>query len=121
MPEQQFKGTKVDERFSSLILLEWFREKDEKGLRKNERSGIVFGCMMVQCGRQVVLLLWLFLILTFLVHYCHGSRTTRVFRFHPKSHYTGQFLGFLPRHFPIPASVPSRKHNDLGLQTWRSP
>ncbi|KAB2008661.1 hypothetical protein ERO13_D10G105766v2 [Gossypium hirsutum] len=77
--------------------------------------------MMVQCGRQVVLLLWLFLILTFLVHYCHGSRTTKVFRFHPKSHYTGQFLGFLPRHFPIPASVPSRKHNDLGLQTWRSP
>ncbi|MBA0628384.1 hypothetical protein Godav_023123 [Gossypium davidsonii] len=96
-------------------LIEWSK------VVKKDSGDTTKQCMMVQCRRQVVLLLWLFLILTFLVHYCHGSRTTKVFRFHQKSHYTGQFLGFLPRHFPIPASVPSRKHNDLGLQTWRSP
>ncbi|KAH1079918.1 hypothetical protein J1N35_019679 [Gossypium stocksii] len=39
----------------------------------------------------------------------------------PKPQYKGHFLGFLPRRFPIPASGPSRKHNDLGLQSWRSP
>ncbi|XVE83311.1 hypothetical protein DITRI_Ditri16bG0078700 [Diplodiscus trichospermus] len=75
---------------------------------------------MVQCGRQLVLLLWLFLTFTFIVH-CHGSRATSVFRIKPKSQYTGHFMGFLPRHLPIPASGPSRKHNDLGLQSWRSP
>ncbi|XVF58728.1 hypothetical protein PTKIN_Ptkin07bG0090200 [Pterospermum kingtungense] len=77
--------------------------------------------MMVQFGRQLVLLLWLFLIFTFLVYHCHCSRTTNVFKINPKSQYTGHFLGFLPRHLPIPASGPSRKHNNLGLQNWRSP
>ncbi|KAK8519294.1 hypothetical protein V6N12_025335 [Hibiscus sabdariffa] len=76
---------------------------------------------MVQCGRQLVRLLWLFLIFSFLVCFCRGSRSTKGFRIHPKSQYTGHFLGFLPRHFPVPASVPSRKHNELGLQTWISP
>ncbi|CAA7053055.1 unnamed protein product [Microthlaspi erraticum] len=33
----------------------------------------------------------------------------------------GHFLGFLPRHFPIPASAPSRKHNDIGIQALLSP
>ncbi|XWS29400.1 hypothetical protein CRYUN_Cryun24cG0026400 [Craigia yunnanensis] len=77
--------------------------------------------MMVQCRRQLVLLLWLFLMFTFIVCHCHGSRSTNVFKIKPKSQYTGHFLGFLPRHFPIPASGPSRKHNNLGLQSWRSP
>lgn len=77
---------------------------------------------MVQFGRQLVLLLWLFLMFTFIVQLCHGSRTTNVFKIKPKSQYsTGHFLGFLPRHLPIPASGPSRKHNNLGLQSWRSP
>ncbi|KAL4387024.1 hypothetical protein GQ457_09G011760 [Hibiscus cannabinus] len=76
---------------------------------------------MVQRTRQLLLLLWLFLISSLLLHYYHGSRTTKVFRIRPNSQYTGHFLGFLPRHFPIPASVPSRKHNDLGLQSWASP
>ncbi|KAL4291067.1 hypothetical protein GQ457_14G002890 [Hibiscus cannabinus] len=60
--------------------------------------------MMVQCGRQLVRLLWLFLIFSFLVCFCRGSRSTKAFRIHPKSQFTGHFLGFLPRHFPIPAS-----------------
>ncbi|GKV35453.1 hypothetical protein SLEP1_g43716 [Rubroshorea leprosula] len=79
--------------------------------------------MMMQCRRQVIiLLLWLFFFLTFIGgHFCHGSRTKNVFKIKPNSQYTGHFLGFLPRHFPIPASGPSRKHNDLGLQSWRSP
>ncbi|KAB2055812.1 hypothetical protein ERO13_A11G055800v2 [Gossypium hirsutum] len=77
---------------------------------------------MVQCRRQLVLLLWLLLIFTFLACHCHGSRlTTNVFKIKPKPQYKGHFLGFLPRRFPIPASGPSRKHNDLGLQSWRSP
>ncbi|XVF61875.1 hypothetical protein PTKIN_Ptkin08bG0169400 [Pterospermum kingtungense] len=79
--------------------------------------------MVVQCRRQLVLLLWLFLFFSFIVSHSHGSRTsTNVFKIKPKSHqYTGHFMGFLPRHLPIPASGPSRKHNDLGLQSWRSP
>uniref|UniRef100_A0A7N0V0U2 Uncharacterized protein n=1 Tax=Kalanchoe fedtschenkoi TaxID=63787 RepID=A0A7N0V0U2_KALFE len=32
----------------------------------------------------------------------------------------GHFMGFLPRGIPISASAPSRKHNDLGLQSWKS-
>ncbi|GMI68609.1 hypothetical protein HRI_000530200 [Hibiscus trionum] len=83
--------------------------------------------MMVDCRRQLVplLLLWLLLMLTFIVSHCHGSRTTaaadNVFKIKPKSPYVGHFVGFLPRHLPIPSSGPSRKHNDLGLQSWRSP
>uniref|UniRef100_A0A7N0T9G3 Uncharacterized protein n=1 Tax=Kalanchoe fedtschenkoi TaxID=63787 RepID=A0A7N0T9G3_KALFE len=29
------------------------------------------------------------------------------------------FMGFLPRGIPIPNSAPSRKHNSIGLQSWR--
>ncbi|KAJ0041325.1 hypothetical protein Pint_27193 [Pistacia integerrima] len=52
---------------------------------------------------------------------CHASRTTNLFNPKQNSKYTGHFLGFLPRHFPIPASGPSRKHNDIGIQNWKSP
>ncbi|KAK9038520.1 hypothetical protein V6N11_023382 [Hibiscus sabdariffa] len=82
--------------------------------------------MMVDCRRQLVplLLLWLLLMLTFNVSHCHGSRATatnNVFKIEPKSPYVGHFVGFLPRHLPIPSSGPSRKHNDIGLQSRRSP
>ena len=33
----------------------------------------------------------------------------------------GHFSGFLPKRMPIPYSTPSRKHNDIGLRSWRSP
>ncbi|KAL5752078.1 hypothetical protein ACOSQ2_022585 [Xanthoceras sorbifolium] len=77
---------------------------------------------MGQCRIQPILLVWFFFLFIFIVsQYCHGSRTTNVFKLKPNSQYTGHFLGFLPRHFPIPASGPSRKHNDIGLKSWRSP
>lgn len=73
------------------------------------------------CRRPLVRLIWLFLLLVFIVGSCHGSRVTNVFKFKPKSQYSGHFLGFLPRRIPIPASGPSRKHNDIGLKSYRSP
>ncbi|KAB1210294.1 Protein IDA-LIKE 2 [Morella rubra] len=66
----------------------------------------------------VVRLIWL---LFFILGHCHGARTTNVFKLEPKSQYSGHFLGFLPRRIPIPVSGPSRKHNDIGLKSWRSP
>lgn len=76
---------------------------------------------MGQCRRPLILLVWLLAIL-FLFGHCEGSRTTQqVFKIKPKSQFSGHFLGFLPRRIPIPASGPSRKHNDIGLQSWRSP
>ncbi|KAK8587663.1 hypothetical protein V6N12_022146 [Hibiscus sabdariffa] len=79
--------------------------------------------MMVQCTRQLVLLVWFLLVFTSAVCHCSsGSRlSTDVFKVEPKSQFKGHFLGFLPRRSPIPASGPSRKHNELGLQSWRSP
>ncbi|KAJ4715264.1 Protein IDA-LIKE 2 like [Melia azedarach] len=75
------------------------------------------------CRRRLVLLFWFLFSFIFLFsHHTHGSRTSNVFTFKPNSHQSrGHFLGFLPRHFPIPSSGPSRKHNDIGLQNWRSP
>ncbi|EEF28977.1 conserved hypothetical protein [Ricinus communis] len=87
--------------------------------------------MMVECGsgrrrrrRSLVFLLFWILLLLFISFfgYCHGSRTTaNVFDVKPKNQHRGHFLNFLPRHFPIPTSGPSRRHNDIGLQSWRSP
>ncbi|GMN32932.1 hypothetical protein TIFTF001_003878 [Ficus carica] len=31
---------------------------------------------------------------------------------------SGHFLDFLPKGIPIPSSGPSRKHNDIGLQSY---
>ncbi|KAK8566139.1 hypothetical protein V6N13_021207 [Hibiscus sabdariffa] len=77
---------------------------------------------MAQCRRRLALLVWFLLIFTPIVWHSHGSSlTTNPFKVKPKSQHNGHFLGFLPRRFPIPASAPSRKHNGLGLQNWRSP
>ncbi|CAN0865392.1 Protein IDA-LIKE 4 [Linum grandiflorum] len=65
--------------------------------------------------------------LTLLVGGSHGSRpisNTNVFRVKPKEDEGGRrghFSNFLPRHLPIPTSGPSRRHNEIGLQTWSSP
>ncbi|CAI0555004.1 unnamed protein product [Linum tenue] len=61
-----------------------------------------------------------FTIFILLVGNSHGSRTN-VFRVNPKTEGGGHFTNFLPRHLPIPTSGPSRRHNDIGLQAWRSP
>ncbi|ESQ31413.1 hypothetical protein EUTSA_v10005301mg [Eutrema salsugineum] len=66
------------------------------------------------------------LLLLILLGSCNGARTsTNVFNSKPHkqendvvSSSSRQFLGFLPRHFPVPASGPSRKHNDIGLLSW---
>ena len=78
-------------------------------------------CKMGLSKRPAALLLWLFLLFFFIAGHCHGSRSSQVFKLKPRSHNSGHFLGFLPRALPIPASGPSRKHNDIGLQSWRSP
>ncbi|CAN8251617.1 unnamed protein product [Cochlearia groenlandica] len=67
-----------------------------------------------------------FLLFLLLLGFCNGSRTsTNVFNSKPQkeqndvvSPSSRQFLGFLPRHFPVQASGPSRKHNDIGLLSW---
>ncbi|KAJ0260713.1 Protein IDA-LIKE 3 [Hirschfeldia incana] len=74
-------------------------------------------------------------ILLVLLGCCNGARTTNVFKTSsppkqtnevssPRHHHhhhqvqdhkSVQFLGSMPRQFPVPASGPSRKHNDIGL------
>ncbi|XP_059624793.1 protein IDA-LIKE 2-like [Cornus florida] len=76
---------------------------------------------MVRCKRPLIQLLWLVLLFIFIVGQCHGSRTIHVFKINPKPQNLGHFMGFLPRRIPIPSSGPSRKHNVIGLESWRSP
>ncbi|KAE9602787.1 hypothetical protein Lalb_Chr12g0203271 [Lupinus albus] len=70
------------------------------------------------CRRTLTIIL---LFLSIFMNHCHGSRTTNVFKLKPKSQHHGHFSGFLPKRMPIPYSNPSRKHNDIGLKSWRSP
>ncbi|KAJ4838239.1 hypothetical protein Tsubulata_011306 [Turnera subulata] len=77
--------------------------------------------MVLPPRRSLILVLCLFLMIILLVGQCHGSRATNVVNFKPKPQLRGHFLNFLPRHLPIPASGPSRKHNEIGLQGWKSP
>ncbi|PSS26662.1 Protein IDA-LIKE 2 like [Actinidia chinensis var. chinensis] len=73
------------------------------------------------CKRPLVQLLWVVLVFIFIFGHCKGSRSSNQFKvMRPKSQNSGHFLGFLPRRIPIPASGPSRKHNDIGLQGWTS-
>ncbi|KAL6318439.1 hypothetical protein AAG906_041205 [Vitis piasezkii] len=68
--------------------------------------------------RPQILVLWLFLVLIFLVEYSHGSRHTQVLKEKPKPQNSPRsFFGFLPKGMPIPPSGPSKKHNDIGLQS----
>ncbi|KAG7554725.1 hypothetical protein ISN44_As11g009370 [Arabidopsis suecica] len=78
-------------------------------------------------------------LLLVLLSCCNGARTTNVFNTSspPKQkdvvspphdhdhrqvqdHKSVQFLGSLPRQFPVPASGPSRKHNEIGLTSTRT-
>lgn len=71
--------------------------------------------------RPLASLLWLFLLFILLVGQAHGSRNSQVFKVRPiKSQNSSghdNFSGFLPKGMPIPPSGPSKKHNDIGLQT----
>lgn len=75
---------------------------------------------------QALLLLILCL---FFIHHCDASRFSSSSVFYRNPNYDhnnnsmrrGHFLGFLPRHLPVPASAPSRKHNDVGIQALLSP
>ncbi|KAG7539205.1 hypothetical protein ISN44_As13g028740 [Arabidopsis suecica] len=85
---------------------------------RNRRSRINSKFYVFFFTRTILLLL--------ILGFCNGARTnTNVFNSKPhKKHNDAvsssskQFLGFLPRHFPVPASGPSRKHNDIGLLSW---
>ncbi|KFK28156.1 hypothetical protein AALP_AA8G479700 [Arabis alpina] len=85
---------------------------------RNRRSRINNSMFFIFFTKTILLLLLLGL--------CNGARTsTNVFNTKPHkesndvvSASSKQFLGFLPRHFPVPASGPSRKHNDIGLLSW---
>ncbi|XP_018490438.1 protein IDA-LIKE 4-like [Raphanus sativus] len=77
---------------------------------------------------QALLLLLFFCF--FFIHHCDASRAlspSSVFYINPNNDHKKKtmrrdhFLGFFPRHFPVPASGPSRKHNDIGLQALLSP
>ncbi|ESQ48027.1 hypothetical protein EUTSA_v10022275mg [Eutrema salsugineum] len=74
--------------------------------------------------------LLLLILCFFIIHHCDASRVSSpssVFYRNPNNDHNkntmrrGHFLGFLPRHFPVPASGPSRKHNDIGIQALLSP
>ncbi|KAG2663124.1 hypothetical protein I3843_16G014700 [Carya illinoinensis] len=71
-------------------------------------------------GNQV-LLLCLLLMLTVVVSQTHGARHSQVFKVKPRSQNSTHhdFLGFLPKAWPIPPSGPSKKHNSIGLQSSR--
>ncbi|EYU18064.1 hypothetical protein MIMGU_mgv1a018307mg [Erythranthe guttata] len=70
------------------------------------------------------------LLLLFSINDCNASRKTNVLETRPAAevllHHQnnnsagGHFLHMLPKR-KVPASAPSRKHNDLGLQTRRFP
>ncbi|XXG78162.1 hypothetical protein AAC387_Pa08g2161 [Persea americana] len=64
--------------------------------------------------------LFLFLLLA---AQCHGSSSTKkqVLSTKTRSGNFGSFLGFFPRARPIPPSGPSKKHNTIGLRSWRTP
>ncbi|OAY23580.1 hypothetical protein MANES_18G089800v8 [Manihot esculenta] len=66
----------------------------------------------------VLLLLWLLL----LVSHSHGSRqSAQIFKMKPMFQNSPRtFFGFFPKAMPIPPSGPSRKHNDIGLQSTKA-
>ncbi|KAE9610241.1 hypothetical protein Lalb_Chr07g0184521 [Lupinus albus] len=76
---------------------------------------------MVMCRRSLIIILCLLLFIFIFISHCHGSRTTTAFKFNPKSQHHGHFSGFMPKRTHMPYSTPSRKHNDIGLRSMRSP
>ena len=72
---------------------------------------------------HLITFMFFILNISMLLGKCEGIRSTNEFIFNSRPRYSnsGQFLGFFPKRFPVHSSGPSRKHNDLGLQNWRSP
>ncbi|CAL0316032.1 unnamed protein product [Lupinus luteus] len=66
---------------------------------------------------HVYVLLVMLVLMIYLFGHSYGSRHTPLSKAHPKSQTPNHFLGFLPKATPIPASGPSRKHNDIGFQS----
>ncbi|CAG7879078.1 hypothetical protein BRARA_C00392 [Brassica rapa] len=83
---------------------------------------------------QLAKTIFILVVLLFFLGCCNGARTTNMFTRSPpkqtnevspphhhhhdhqvQNHKSVQFLGSMPRQFPVPASGPSRKHNDIGL------
>ncbi|KAE8100443.1 hypothetical protein FH972_018340 [Carpinus fangiana] len=75
----------------------------------------------------VLVLLWFLLLWILLVGVTQADHdaggNSQVFKVKPKSQNSPRkFLGFLPKGKPIPPSGPSKKHNNIGLQSsQRSP
>ncbi|EXB41006.1 hypothetical protein L484_020741 [Morus notabilis] len=76
--------------------------------------------------RRSSLLVWLQFVVMICIIFgqlsCDAARINdQVFKVEPKpAGLSGHFLDYLPKRIPIPYSGPSRKHNDIGLQSWRS-
>ncbi|KAK8538809.1 hypothetical protein V6N13_009184 [Hibiscus sabdariffa] len=74
-------------------------------------------------SRKLVLLLLLLVLFSFSFGEAHGSsRYSHTLNIKPKSTTTHQklpssFVGALPKSMPIPPSAPSKKHNEIGLQS----
>ncbi|XVE95667.1 hypothetical protein REPUB_Repub02eG0118400 [Reevesia pubescens] len=74
--------------------------------------------------KRLVLVLWLLLLLFILLFgqtHSSSSRYSHMFRMKPKSFQNSprSFFGALPKAMPIPPSGPSKKRNDMGLQSSR--
>lgn len=84
-------------------------------------SMCVFLRMNISCNKRLLLLT---AVAVLLFHGGDASRTINTYKIRseppPNSDSGGHFLNFMPKRW-IPASAPSRKHNDLGLQNWRFP
>lgn len=74
---------------------------------------------------SLISLLWFFLLVLsfFFIDHSNATRTShQFFKFNPNNNQnSGHFYNVMPKRFPIPASGPSRKHNEIGLQSWRLP
>ncbi|KAL8473295.1 hypothetical protein ACS0TY_030215 [Phlomoides rotata] len=70
--------------------------------------------------KRLLLLIAAAVVLLLLCHRGNAARTINTYKVRSNPNSGGHFLNFMPKRW-IPASAPSRKHNDLGLQTWRYP
>ena len=68
--------------------------------------------------RHFNVVLVLLLLVIYFVGHGYGSRHNQVFKVYPKTKdLPSSVLGLLPKTMPIPPSGPSKKHNDIGIQS----
>ncbi|KAJ6730603.1 PROTEIN IDA-LIKE 5 [Salix viminalis] len=82
-------------------------------------SSFVCG-LAANMGRGHLVLVLCLLLLAPFVSTTYGSRKTKSFKMiEPNSQNSSRstFTGFFPKGMPIPPSAPSKKHNDIGLQS----